>query len=1406
MGSEREKRLRTQVATPVAPVDSPMGAFFAGASQRVPEDLRVPGKSADHTAAWVDEKDHVATTDQQEIAEAHAISEAAVLALSMKDTGDRDARHHVLDALDRVDDPETRRRMLSHYKGITHETLETSIETASWHGKRDKEQALDLISPQRDAADMKLASLTPAEKAKLEQDAEGWARRVLAVTRPDDANDDANARDLINVLGPLQAHEIEAVRSAIRAQTGGKSLYGEIDRSLSGDNEDAAVAALKGDPVYSATIALTTANGDPKAVRDTLSWMSPEQIAEMKARAATVGMDTDWIAGSVPENRRAEVQALVDAKMEGTGKNAAADGEHIGELFGNPYEGMTAASIHDKNKLGDLKTHTASNIIDELRDMSPEQIRSARAAWEAAHPGTSWASLADRYRDGDANTYLRIQALMAGDKVGEKAYALRAAMGAHDQAGIEAALASPDLDADATTEGLSAEQQQSLRMRKAVAHAERLALMGRVRDLDAHDRQATAAVTGASPIGRTLEQQLEDSHANYISSAPEIHDMESAFHVIGHVTDSKNADERRARVHDDRIATREMLQDGKLSVTTRIHRARQAGDTKGESKLLQGIATGDELRDVRLDYLATYDERLFRGLDEDRVSFVAGMVSDSDEDTSLMRHRLAMESESTEELRIRQIGERGVFSERSTADQLADQRAINDKTWSGDLQFHEEVRRRVMGGNYGTQDLMQAGYQRASSMVDAKTGKLREGVSPEQFARANETLVASQELQGEAKQKLADESAAALGTMIRLAALLAPGAYPLLNLTANLTGMAVKGSVEGADYTQQRQNADWLQTGVSSSADLLGMGAGKLAAVGKISEVASTVIGTTAQVGGAMVTSAAAGDSSEQTGIAGLNVVLGSLLPILGKSAGGLISGTSGLARIARGVVGTGVQSAGAYALNGGGGDLLDAADAVGGAAGDQLGGHSHAHQDHANARSHSREPVHASEHPHPRKRNVHVVANGHYAEDGPHAEPHVHDDDAQRREHPHALRDERESQPRARSSNRDHNPETATATARRRAKRAAETPPTERARRESYIAEHGHPGTDLHSHFMGVPSVDDFAAFMGKGTDGKGAPISREEMLDKMVSAVRNDGDYQKHYSVDDAGNKVFDYTGGGIHKTGGHAFDNVRTIEAAHAEIADLRKQPSTPENEAQIAEIAERAVDDAMNSGQNTPYDGAYSIRDTLVKAYIDPQEQGKPAQPYRNFTRMTIEALARDGVLYSEQSQSVKKLSQGNVPADVVREELAKVNKERASRGEPPIDVRFLAMIETRFLGAEGSESAGGEADWAKQLDAVRGMLKRGDVMGVDVASPETSEMSKVASSSKRASSNSRSFYRKRARKPDVSSRLGRTSARDTSRCRSIPRRESGCRSTATTAASITKRRARTSRRSSATSSA
>ena len=127
------------------------------------------------------------------------------------------------------------------------------IGTADWHGGRDKEQALQMVSADRDHAEAKLQAMTPAARKELQGKANGWAQRVLAVTRTDDADSDTAAADIFRTLGPRSPEEVEAIRGAIRQNTGGKhSVYEELDRSLSGGTEDEAVAGLSGDPVKAA--------------------------------------------------------------------------------------------------------------------------------------------------------------------------------------------------------------------------------------------------------------------------------------------------------------------------------------------------------------------------------------------------------------------------------------------------------------------------------------------------------------------------------------------------------------------------------------------------------------------------------------------------------------------------------------------------------------------------------------------------------------------------------------------------------------------------------------------------------------------------------------------------------------------------------------------------------------------------------------------------------------------------------------------------------------------------------------------------------------------------------------------------------------------------------------------------
>jgi hypothetical protein len=166
--------------------------------------------------------------------------------------------------------------MLAKFEAMTHEKLEDFIAKADWHGKRDGQQALDMISEKRDAADRSLEQMTPAARAAMAAQANSWAEQVLAVTRTDGANDDENAQKIARVRGPRTPAEIELIRAAIRHNTNGDhSIYEELDKSLSKGNEDEAVAGLAGNPVYAATIGLANAGDDADRIKEILLASTP---------------------------------------------------------------------------------------------------------------------------------------------------------------------------------------------------------------------------------------------------------------------------------------------------------------------------------------------------------------------------------------------------------------------------------------------------------------------------------------------------------------------------------------------------------------------------------------------------------------------------------------------------------------------------------------------------------------------------------------------------------------------------------------------------------------------------------------------------------------------------------------------------------------------------------------------------------------------------------------------------------------------------------------------------------------------------------------------------------------------------------------------------------------------------
>ena len=315
--------------------------------------------------------------------------------------------------------------------------LQVFIQNTEWHGDRDQEQALALISPERGTAESELQALSPEARKKLNAGANGWSQQILKAARPDDAND--NSETIAVVLGTRSAVEIEAIRAAVRHSTRSRSLYQELDRSQSVGNKDEVLAGTTGDPVFAASMGIANANGDAERIKKIVGGLTDAQRAGLVLSNGPLGASA--ITRSVHESQRGEIHELL------TGTRATADGAHFADLFKDPkagieFEGMQPTEQSQQS----FAARQPENVIKELRSKSPAEIKAARTAWDKENPGRSWdLMIQERFGSGDPTTFLRINALAHGNKVEERAYALREGIRKNNQTQIETALANPDL-------------------------------------------------------------------------------------------------------------------------------------------------------------------------------------------------------------------------------------------------------------------------------------------------------------------------------------------------------------------------------------------------------------------------------------------------------------------------------------------------------------------------------------------------------------------------------------------------------------------------------------------------------------------------------------------------------------------------------------------------------------------------------------------------------------------------------------------------------------------------------------------------------------------------------------------------------------------------------------------------
>jgi len=186
---------------------------------------------------------------------------------------------------------------------------------------------------------------------------------------------------------------------------------------------------------------------------------------------------------------------------------------------------------------------------------------------------------------------------------------------------------------------------------------------------------------------------------------------------------------------------------------------------------------------------------------------------------------------------------------------------------------------------------------------------------------------------------------------------------------------------------------------------------------------------------------------------------------------------------------------------------------------------------------------------------------------------------------------------------------------------------------------------------------------------------------------------------------------------------------------------------------AQLAELACKTALTATDDTDFNSAYEIRDQLIKDTF-----GNPAtgtSGYEDFARVTVRELIRDGLIYNEQSNSLKKLNEKFTKAlmdKVIWDVAADMVKKGEITEQQALQLRNLTMILTGFFGPEETRADelknetpdekkkreesfddiswhGGTRENGQKVEGAleqlrKQLLERSDIVGIDIAGPET----------------------------------------------------------------------------------
>lgn len=220
-------------------------------------------------------------------------------------------RHLLIETLEGIDNPAMRTKVLTEYSAMKGSSLSGVL--GAQLEDNDLKAAQQLIAPERGKAEEEIAKMDPVERAAKTARARAQAIKLNASLVVMDTDEDT----IFKTLGYTSPVEVELIRREYRRMQPGRSLYNDLDHSLSGEDLDQATAGLSGDPLQSAAAALENAvdldGDDEERVKETFRRLDKGQIEALqgekfggiatRARDAMGGSDRDIVDQYVGGNR-----------------------------------------------------------------------------------------------------------------------------------------------------------------------------------------------------------------------------------------------------------------------------------------------------------------------------------------------------------------------------------------------------------------------------------------------------------------------------------------------------------------------------------------------------------------------------------------------------------------------------------------------------------------------------------------------------------------------------------------------------------------------------------------------------------------------------------------------------------------------------------------------------------------------------------------------------------------------------------------------------------------------------------------------------------------------------------------------------------------------------------------------